>query len=76
MFKDNKPNLKRFKFESSDNAIKRGIIVQTSFISKREKKAKLKDTEVPQNVGGQDCYGADDAHQLRILKFLNRQQAK
>ena len=65
--------LKNTKFESSDNAIKRGVMVQTSFLSKREGKAKLKADEVsdvPRNIGGDDCYDADSYHQMQLIKFI------
>ena len=67
------PKVLNNTFESSDAAIKRGVIIQTSFLTKREVKAKLKATEVgdvPQNVGGQDCYDAESYHQMQLIKFI------
>ena len=65
------PNLKNTKFESTEAAIKRGVIIQTSFLSKREIKAKLKaDVELNPSEKGQSCYDADTYHQLKLLGML------
>lgn len=67
------PRVLNTTFESSEAAIKRGLIVQTSYLSKNEIKAKLKaakEGDVPQNVGGQECYDADTYRQMQLIKFI------
>ena len=66
------PNLKNVKFESTENAIKRGVKVQTNFLSKREMKAQaeLKSNEGTKYDASQDAYNADSYRQMKAIGFI------
>ena len=66
------PNVKNMKLESSDDAIKRGVKVQTTFFSESELKQKsLDENESKQDLSNAvDAYDADTYRQLQILKSM------
>ena len=66
------PNLKNIKLESSEDAIKRGVKVQTTFFSESEiKKKSLDENESKQDLSNTvDAYDADTYRQLQILKSM------
>ena len=68
--------VKNSTFESSDDAIKRGIKVQTTFLTKREKKAKLELlVNSDKHISGNDCYDADTYRQMQAIKFIQAKGA-
>ena len=67
---------KNASFESSDDAIKRGIKVQTTFLTKREKKAKLELlVNSDKHIDAKDCYDAETYHQMQLIKFIQAKRA-
>ena len=71
------PNLKDVKFESSDDAIKRGLKVQTSFLSKREAKSQARKTksivDAKHYNNDNDCYNADTYRQMLAIGIITKQ---
>ncbi len=66
------PDLKNTKFESTEAAIKRGVTIQTNFLSKREMKAqaKLKVSEGTKYDSSQDAFNADTYRQMQLIGFI------
>ena len=66
------PNLKNTKFESTEAAIKRGVVIQTSFLSKREMKAKaeLNVSEGKKDVAENDMFNAETYRQMQLIGFI------
>ena len=62
------------KIESSDDAIKRGVKIQTDFSTVSEKKKfkkELAEKEIKYNAAN-DTHGADEYRQLQIIKKMQR----
>ena len=71
MFPKHNPNLATMKVETTDDAIKRGVEVQTSFLSKAEKKKFKDEKEVQTKYNAeQDLFSADHYKQLQAIKAM------
>lgn len=75
MFKDKiNPRLKNVKMESVDEALKRGIIVQTTFLSVAEKKREKNEikNQVKQYVSQDDTHNAEHYQYLKSMGMIER----